>query len=243
MSIDPLAEDYVYNSPYAFAENRVIDGRELEGLEWTSSTSSDGKTTNLNLNVHTENKTNGILTNSQVATLASERAMVLNKTLGGIDEQGRAVIVTVCENENATMTWEYNTVLTPDGIDFEGKSQKEIETTLGGALGITDKIGDTQNNRTQVNIAQPGNMGFVNDAGLPNFDDKNSRSATATTGNHEDAHTLGLRHDNDPKNSNGKEQAKDRSNLMNNNDSNGRNISRKQRSEAIKLIEQQQPKQ
>jgi hypothetical protein len=34
MCIDPLAEKYTYNSPYAFAENRVIDGRELEGLEW-----------------------------------------------------------------------------------------------------------------------------------------------------------------------------------------------------------------
>jgi RHS repeat-associated protein len=38
MSIDPLAEDYVYNGPYNFAENRVIDGRELEGLEWVPST-------------------------------------------------------------------------------------------------------------------------------------------------------------------------------------------------------------
>ena len=34
MSIDPLSEKYAYNSPYAFSENRVIDGRELEGLEW-----------------------------------------------------------------------------------------------------------------------------------------------------------------------------------------------------------------
>ncbi len=32
--IDPLAEDYVYNGTYNFAENRVIDGVELEGLEW-----------------------------------------------------------------------------------------------------------------------------------------------------------------------------------------------------------------
>ena len=37
MCIDPLAEKYTYNSPYAFAENRVIDGRELEGLEWVDS--------------------------------------------------------------------------------------------------------------------------------------------------------------------------------------------------------------
>jgi RHS repeat-associated protein len=33
LSIDPLAEKYPHNSPYAFSENRVIDGIELEGLE------------------------------------------------------------------------------------------------------------------------------------------------------------------------------------------------------------------
>ncbi|RXG11389.1 RHS repeat-associated protein, partial [Leeuwenhoekiella aestuarii] len=34
ISVDPLAEGYVYNGVYNFAENRVIDGNELEGLEW-----------------------------------------------------------------------------------------------------------------------------------------------------------------------------------------------------------------
>jgi len=33
-AIDPLAAQYPYNSTYAFSENRVIDGVELEGLEW-----------------------------------------------------------------------------------------------------------------------------------------------------------------------------------------------------------------
>jgi RHS repeat-associated protein len=32
-SLDPLSAKYAYNSPYAFSENRVIDGIELEGLE------------------------------------------------------------------------------------------------------------------------------------------------------------------------------------------------------------------
>lgn len=32
-NIDPLADKYVYNSPYAFSENRVVNGIELEGLE------------------------------------------------------------------------------------------------------------------------------------------------------------------------------------------------------------------
>jgi RHS repeat-associated protein len=33
-SLDPLAPSYPWNSPYAFSENRVIDGIELEGLEF-----------------------------------------------------------------------------------------------------------------------------------------------------------------------------------------------------------------
>ena len=35
-SIDPLAEQYSYQSPYNFSENRVIDAFELEGLEKVS---------------------------------------------------------------------------------------------------------------------------------------------------------------------------------------------------------------
>lgn len=31
--MDPLAEQYSYQSPYNFAENKVIDHVELEGLE------------------------------------------------------------------------------------------------------------------------------------------------------------------------------------------------------------------
>lgn len=32
-NVDPLAEEYVHNSTYAFAENKVITFIELEGLE------------------------------------------------------------------------------------------------------------------------------------------------------------------------------------------------------------------
>ena len=33
-AVDPLAAQYSHNSPYAFSENRVLDGIELEGLEY-----------------------------------------------------------------------------------------------------------------------------------------------------------------------------------------------------------------
>ena len=35
-AVDPLASTYPWNSTYAFSENRVIDGLELEGLEYLS---------------------------------------------------------------------------------------------------------------------------------------------------------------------------------------------------------------
>ncbi|PTB96007.1 hypothetical protein C9994_09320 [Marivirga lumbricoides] len=35
-NVDPLAEDYYYNSPYAFSENKVVAHIELEGLESVS---------------------------------------------------------------------------------------------------------------------------------------------------------------------------------------------------------------
>ncbi|NJN28516.1 MAG: hypothetical protein HC819_22345 [Cyclobacteriaceae bacterium] len=39
-NIDPLAHDYVYNSPYAFSENKVTNHIELEGLESYSAQSA-----------------------------------------------------------------------------------------------------------------------------------------------------------------------------------------------------------
>jgi RHS repeat-associated protein len=44
LSIDPLKSDYPWNSPFSFAENRVVDGIDLEGLEFYQKIDpSDGK--------------------------------------------------------------------------------------------------------------------------------------------------------------------------------------------------------
>jgi RHS repeat-associated protein len=39
LSVDPVASDYPWNSPYAFAENNVIEGKDLEGREYKSTRS------------------------------------------------------------------------------------------------------------------------------------------------------------------------------------------------------------
>jgi len=45
LSVDPLTKDYPSWSPYPFAMNRVIDGIDLDGLEWTPVTSVQGEVT------------------------------------------------------------------------------------------------------------------------------------------------------------------------------------------------------
>ena len=52
-SVDPLAGKFPWNSAYAFAENRVVDGRELEGLEWDPN--KPLTTTNVEIPIHVVN--------------------------------------------------------------------------------------------------------------------------------------------------------------------------------------------
>jgi RHS repeat-associated protein len=47
IEVDPLADDYVHNSTYAFSENRVTNGVDLEGLEWSGSTANSAYIYNL----------------------------------------------------------------------------------------------------------------------------------------------------------------------------------------------------
>jgi hypothetical protein len=58
-NVDPLSEKYSYQSHYNFSENRVIEGRELEGLEWVASRNLENKTVNLHLTYKPVNNTMG----------------------------------------------------------------------------------------------------------------------------------------------------------------------------------------
>ena len=49
VSVDPLAEKFTHNAVYAYAENRPIDGIDLEGLEWENFKSKFKKTSQLKL--------------------------------------------------------------------------------------------------------------------------------------------------------------------------------------------------
>lgn len=81
-NVDPLAEKYLYNSPYAFSENKVVAHVELEGLEAESikklqretsapSYSSTVQRSGQNINVTTFNQSNDVYHSTQITLPSS----------------------------------------------------------------------------------------------------------------------------------------------------------------------------
>ena len=85
-NVDPLAEDYYYNSPYAFSENKVTAHIELEGLEALSIKSKNGNQTN-----YTYNK-DGTITASTSSVKTQQNlkftGALTNGTVGGSAKVG-----------------------------------------------------------------------------------------------------------------------------------------------------------
>ncbi len=91
LSVDPLSASYPWNSTYAFAENRVIDGIDLEGAEWeraSFSVGSSGKTKmgyKVSFNVHDVTKSgmgNKGVNKSRLNRAKKHAEKILSKNLG-----------------------------------------------------------------------------------------------------------------------------------------------------------------
>ena len=76
LSVDPLFKTYPWNSTYAFSENRVIDGIELEGLEFLSV--KDGSESNVKDDSQISNP-NFIKPNDETFNAANEISFEFNK--------------------------------------------------------------------------------------------------------------------------------------------------------------------
>ena len=168
-NIDPLASKYVYNSPYAFAENRVIDGRELEGLEWVKSTDSKTNTTTFTVTMKVKNTAN--LPEGSMYSAAFGVAKQVEQSFKGTSEDGKT---------------KYETKV---NLDFDSKIDPKKDFYLDlvpkvegdnhppGTVGAVDKEGDTEKNRIQV-LATPDR----------------TEAEIVRTGGHEVGHTGNLGH-------------------------------------------------
>ncbi|WP_426477978.1 DUF6443 domain-containing protein [Chryseobacterium sp. CBSDS_008] len=231
-NIDPLAESFPYNSTYAFAENRVIDGRELEGLEWVASRNLENKTVNLHLTYKPVNNTGGVLSNAQMSTLLKEREDQIVFSFGGKDSAGNQVNITFSQSDKSTMIWDYNIGYDTNNVD-DFKNGENTDATYY-TNGMTDTNNNTQTNRTQINVITTDGLGWDEKKDQLNFDNKN-RSDVAKTGAHETGHTLGIRH-------NDKATLKSTPDNLMREGGPGTKITPEQRTNAIKLVEEQQPK-
>ncbi len=97
----PLAEDYVYNGVYNFSENRVIDGIELEGLEWQPVNYENG-TTNLSIRVRLENESG--LTEEQVAQYKAQAQTQFSQTISSASNDGETFTGELIFDDEATIS-------------------------------------------------------------------------------------------------------------------------------------------
>jgi RHS repeat-associated protein len=101
IEVDPLADKYVYNSPYAYAENRPIDGIDLEGLEFARKV--DANCVTFQITTQTVLNTNAV--SPQMANAINQN---VNKTLGnafsGVTDQQTGVSYSASYNSNVVAT-------------------------------------------------------------------------------------------------------------------------------------------
>ncbi|SHJ44655.1 RHS repeat domain-containing protein, partial [Aquimarina spongiae] len=184
--IDPLAEDYVYNGTYNFAENRVIDGNELEGLEWTRFENPDGST---HYSVHykvlnsTTQDSKYEMSSKEVKQNAELIKSQTESSFSGKDADGNNVTVSATyEIVDSVEDGDFYVDFV-DKVGIKGIPSENTPIAFRLAEGKVDEIGNSESNRIQISS-------FMN----------TSEEDFATTGAHELGHTVGLSHQNDESN-------------------------------------------
>ena len=223
MSIDPLAEEYSYQSPYNFSENRVIDAFELEGMEAVLTKDAQSRCIDLTVRVKPVNHTNNLSTDQYNAVVAA-RVENTSNALSGDIKNGSTVNAVVIVDPKATLVMDFVDALDSNGVkDLQGKPSDIVQATLDNALGITSDS-NTQVNRTQVNV--PRNLEFDKN-GMPILDQK-GMDYISNTGTHEDLHQMGAVHVADPKN------------RMNFENAGGTNVTVEQRTSIVEKVQVEQ---
>jgi RHS repeat-associated protein len=152
LTMDPLTRELPFNSSYVFCENRVIDGIDLEGLEWTSSTTKnpDGSET-VNLNI--------------LLTVVNSSGLIQEAQVGPIMDVIKAHVQQVLTLEDRDKNIKYVTTLSYSIIP-EGESAPEgafvielVDSTptapSSGLMQLGEAVvGQTQSGNFQVAVAE-----------------------------------------------------------------------------------------
>lgn len=120
LSVDPLEGEYPWNSPYAFAENRVIDGKDLEGREWE----------NFMTNFKTPGELKVKLPNEKTAQKQSYNITIHNpnKSFEDVKSEFKSSPQTYLNNSQA----EFNSPVDDDGKPTQFKEGSNIKIDIVG---------------------------------------------------------------------------------------------------------------
>ena len=182
-AVDPLAADYVYNSTYAFQENKLGLGTELEGAELRKHEWLDKKGNNhVDYTANIKVVNNSSASQKDIVSYATEIASSITSKFSGTDADGNITSMNVTfefvdEISSSDFAIEFtNNVMDKDAF---GRTRK------AAADGRTDELGNTESNRMQLLIpgrAAPGPFEAV------------KKEDIGTNGAHEFGHAVGLNH-------------------------------------------------
>lgn len=206
-NIDPLAEKFYYNSTYAFAENRVIDGRELEGLEWVKSTTlnqNGTKTYTLNANIKLVNNSHNFTAQDMKDFQMSYISNMKNSFDGTLSNGDKMEIGTIkFETVSNAKDGDYSISIVDTVIDTQGNP---VTTNSGadvkGMIQLDGQNSDPVNG--YIGNSQQNNMQVVPDG----------KNGTGEAAAHETGHSFGLRHQNDSSSQNTTKDSVGWTNLM-----------------------------
>jgi RHS repeat-associated protein len=176
IQIDPLANDYVYNSTYAYAENRPIDGIDLEGLEFTRTV--EGKSITLSATTQSVNKTT-MVSNDYINRVNVE----VNRQMGELFNKRNS-------QTGNSYSANYNSTIVESG-DYDNTIVAEFYNNMGEKNG--DNGSNTQSGRIRVGVMEEVTM-TDQDRKSTTYSYIRQESEVATTIIHEMLHGTGAKH-------------------------------------------------
>jgi RHS repeat-associated protein len=190
IEVDPLADKYVYNTTYAYAENRVINGIDLEGLEFVEKISNKNHTKQWEITLKAVNLSTDTKENFEEQVNSTKSA--IESTLQGTDAQGYAVTTTVNieMKEQSEVNYKNDLVLeVNNGVLRDGRT-----------LVKDNVLGATAFNQTTNGIIEVSSIQALQ-ATLPAVAHEKIVTVIGNAGTHEVGHAGGNDHSDDPKSS------------------------------------------
>ena len=156
LSLDPLTKSYPWNSPYAFSENRVIDGIDLEGKEFSARREGDGWIVSIKFKIVNESKlkgeTNGHL--DDIIYQVQNNASMFN----GYGKNGESIKFEAEYSKDAKLTIYFVDDLKEAAVkhNFNLTKQETFVNLSGLAFVPTSDLGNFQNGSVFINARLTG---------------------------------------------------------------------------------------